>query len=231
MAISATNISVFNVATELNQSTTDVTFAGQIFTSSVVQNSADAGNYHNFNNMTPSNSASFVTAILTPYNAGSDMALANWAYYNHNIQWEVTFELINNGSKDVAVDLYFGANNSSLTDLFYSTNLASGTTDTQTNYLTGLASYNTGYSGYGGSYFILMNAVPADPTNPQYMDVTNAIDTDGAGPDTTRTSFTSVNGTWDFFNNGNFSAFVVAGGTQNVGISWSKRTTFQITFY
>lgn len=221
------------VATELNQSTTDITLRSQLFASCGVITSADAGNFHNFNNMTTANNSSFSLAINQPFNNGTfgaDLLLGNWAYYDHDIDWVVDFELINNGKDTVTVELWFGQSNGSFTDLFYTTTLNANTTDTQNSFTTGIPSYATGFTSYGGEYYILMNAIPNNPVDPQFMDVVSAGDTDGTGSGTTRTNYTAVNGQWDFSTQGNFSTYIVAGNSQNDGISWSKRTTFQIVF-
>jgi hypothetical protein len=180
--------------------------------------------------MTLNNSTNFSNAIYVPYSIGSNLVLSNWAYYDHDVEWEVSFSLVNNARDDVYVELWFGDGNSSFADIFFATTLGPLSTNTQTSFLTGIPSYSTGYVSYSGSYFILMLAVPNNPNEPRIMDVASANDTDGTGSGTNRTTYTSVNGTWDFASNGNFSDWIVAGDNSSQGISWNKRTTFQVDF-
>lgn len=226
MAIGNSNISMFDVAAELQSNTTNIVM-NDLFATSGFISVADAGNYHNFGNMSISNSLSFATTIL--YTAGSNLKLSNWAYYDHNIEWVITFELINNGTADVDVVLWFGQGNGNFTHNFYTTTVPNGGSDNRIDYNTTIASYITGYQSYGGAYFVLMEAISSDVTKTQFMNVTTATDTDGVGGGTTRTTYTSVAGTWDF-NNGNFASWIVAGDNDSTGISWNKRTSFQVVF-
>ena len=193
-----------------------------------------SGNFHNYNNMGLTNSLSFKEAIFDPFNSQDNLAFSNWIGYDHNIYWTVDFVLENAGSADVEVELWFGSSDTASNDQFYTLKVTANTTDTQSSFITSLNSFTTGYSGYGGNYWIHMTANSTDNTLTQFMDVisASASDTDGVGSGTTRTTYTSLYGTHDFLNQSNpFTNWIVAGINQNNGIPWNKRTTFYVYFY
>jgi hypothetical protein len=236
MAIGTTNISMFDIATELTFPTTDIELLDGLYDTSATAGAQDSGNYHNYNNMALGGILSFKESIYDYWSGtatGNPVAvLSHWAGYTHDIEWEVSFVLDNQSNETVDVELWFGPNDVSQSDQFYTISLPKTTTDTQIPYVTTLASKTTGYSNYGGYYWIHMVAIPVDANITKYMDVVSSYDTDGVGASTNRTTWTSVNGTFDFVSNGGaFSNWIVAGNNQNTGIGWNKRTTFEISFY
>lgn len=232
MAISSTNISMFNIATELTHPTSDIELYNGLFNTCNTAGQQDSGNYHNYNTMALSNALSFKQAIYDYWFSPPDVGVvSHWAYYNHNIDWTIDFVIDNQSKGDVdPLNIYFSSSNNTGVDLFYDIKSLAKTTDTLSNYATGLASRTTGYTNYGGYYFIYLECMALNVGATPFMTIT-ASDTDGVGADTTRTTWTDVNGVWDFSTMGSFGNWIVAGADQNTGIGWNKRTTFTITYY
>ena len=233
MPISTTNISMGNIATELTYPTSDIFLYDGLFNTCTTAGQQDSGNYHNYNNMALSNALSFKQAIYDYWVSPPDVGVvSHWAYYNHDIDWIIDFVIDNQSTGAVdPLNIYFSNSNNVGVDLFYNLKSNANTTDTLSNYATGLASRTTGYSNYGGYYFIYLECTVINPTKTQFMEIT-ASDTDGVGASTTRTTWTDVNGAYDFLNvSSSFANWIVAGDNESTGIGWNKRTTFTITFY
>lgn len=231
MPISATNIKMSDIATELTIANSDVGLRDTLFATCQTAGQTDSGNYHNYNNMALSNAISFKQAIYDYYTVSEVGVLSHWAYYNHDIEWIIDFVIDNQTNDGVdPLNIYFSNFNNAGVDLFYNIKSLANTTDTLSNYATDLPSRTTGYVNYGGYYFIYLECTALDPGATPYMSIT-ASDTDGVGDTTVRTTWTDVNGVWDFSSMGSFSNWIVAGDNETSGIGWNKRTTFTITYH
>jgi len=194
-----------------------------------------AGNYHNIS-MGLSGSSTYGQAIYNPYtdtNVYGGLNLSNFSGYDHeDANARMTFAITNNSSVDsISVDLYFSSiQGLQDTILFYSNTIAAGGSDTQTNYDTGVMAWRTLRNlTFGGKYWIAMIATPSGSTL-RYMDVIAVSDSDNLGQGLTRTSYTDINGTFNF-TSGSFYNWLVAGQGSPYGIPWNKRTDFDIIFY
>jgi len=242
MPIGTTNLSMYAIATELNYSgggLADISMVNELYDSSQLSYNSHGGSYHNLG-MTMNLADTFQSAIEAPYSAGGNMALKQWAGYDHNIGINLNY-IINNGSgSDVDVKLFlettpsYGGYFNFFTGMVPMNNMGNVNV---ANYNTTSAAFGNYYSG--GGYWISADISLQMPgARPVNMNVTSAIDTDNKGSGLSRFNYTA-NGTpggpWDLNPNtggSNFLGILASGDNGNAypndGISWNKRTAIVI---
>jgi len=242
MSIGTTNLSMNAIATELNYSgsgLSDISMVNILYDSSQLSYNSHGGSYHNLG-MTMNLANTFQSAIEAPYSAGGNMALKQWAGYDHNIGVNLNY-IINNGSgADVSLKLHlevnpgFGPGFAFFNAIVPMNNMGNVNV---ANFNTTSAAFSNYYSG--GGYWISGDiSLATFAIRPVLMDVTSAVDTDNKGSGIPRFNYTA-NGTpgasWDLnpvSGGGNFTGILVSGDNGGSfptdGISWNKRTTIII---
>jgi hypothetical protein len=243
MSIGTTNLSMYAIATELNYSgsgLSHISMVNELYDSSQLSYNSHGGSYHNLG-MTMNLANTFQSAIEAPYSAGGNMALKQWAGYDHDIGVNLNY-IINNGSGyDVNVKLYletspsYGGYFNFFTGMVPMNN--SGNVNVA-NYNTTSAAFSNYYSG--GGYWISADISLLMPPagRPVNMSVTSAVDTDNKGSGIPRFNYTAdgtPGGPWNLDPNtggSNFLGILASGDNSSPfptdGISWNKRTAIII---
>jgi hypothetical protein len=242
MSIGTTNLSMYAIATELNYSgggLSDISMVNELYDSSQLSYNSHGGSYHNLG-MTMNLANTFQSAIEAPYSAGGNMALKQWAGYDHDIGVNLNY-IINNGSgSDVMVKLFL--ENSPSYSMYF--NIFTGMVPMNNSGNVNVANFNTtsaafsNYYPFGGYWISVDISLLMPGVRSVNMDVTSAIDTDNTGSGLSRFNYTAngtPGGSWDLNPNTGgapFSNIIVSGDNSSPfptdGISWNKRTAIII---
>lgn len=242
MPIGTTNIKMSDIATELQYPSTglsDNSMVNILYDSSQLSYNSHGGSYHNLG-MTMNLANSFQSAIEAPYSAGQNMALKQWAGYDHNIGVNLNY-IINNGSGyDVNVRLFletapsFGGGFQFFAGIVPLNN-AGNVNVANSNTTSGAFGYYP-FGGYWISGDISLLMPPAG--RPVTMNVTSAFDTDNTGSGTARFNYTANGfppGPWNLdpsTGGGPFLDILASGDNSSPfptdPISWNKRTAIII---
>ena len=238
MPIGSTNISMDAIATELMLGTGSYADNGMEATLYITSNDGftpTSGSFHNLNMGLPGLTDSFATNIFNPWASTSNLGLKNWAGYNHDANVMLDVRIDNFSPDDVQYDIELSQNPGSLGSgtIVASGVLTSGNSLVVAFLNTGVAAYSN-FAGGQATYFI--NARFSDISIPNMrcrMDVVSSTDTDGVGAGPNRDNYTVVNGSYDLPGMGTFDANLISGSAWNdpgQGISWNKRTSFEVLF-
>jgi hypothetical protein len=244
MAIGTTNIKMSDIATELQDSVSDVSSYNRLYYSSQVAWNPRAGSYHNYNNMAlPGLTDSFATAIEAKYTASQNMGLKNWAGYDHDHNVILGIRIYNgNAFNDVNFKLYICDSVNGPVGGGTSIPIFSGVVPANNVANISIPNYDTGvpaFSSYGGSGYWIWGDIREITGIPRPTLLTMAGgDTDGVGDAQSiiRLNYQangSPGGVWDLFTAGPFINHLFTGDQTNPfpadPISWNKRTDFIIT--
>ena len=238
MPIGTSNISMSDIEAELKYGAplpgTNLSMDTRLYVTSNNSFTATSGNFHNLAMALPSTVDTFKDAIFDFWTIQDDMGLGNWAGYDHDYPVMLDFQLVNNSPDNINYDLEVSATPGALGGgtTVSSGPLVSGATVTLV-LNTGLPAYTTFGTG-NFEYFINARfqdtmAIPARCV----MAPVAASDTDAVGTGTTRTTYFTANGPYDIVVLGTFDNNLVSGNIWNLlgqGISWNKRTSFQVIF-
>jgi len=216
----ATDLSLFNLYA--HASTTSGISAGS---------SGYAGNFHNLA-MGVSSPGKFANKIWSKWNGGSNLPVGNWGNYffdaNVVLDWNITFDpSFKLGDRLIVVlylsDAYNGGNGNVLSTVANIT-LGPGQSSVVTDFDTQIPAYSTyNTTGYY-IYVVLSSNIPA--SNCIVTITTGFGDTDGVGPDTTRTRYGSAINVGYL---GTFGGIIISGSTTSAQIAYNKRTYFTLT--
>jgi len=234
MPIGTTDISMGNIASELQYTSGDYQLKGTLYNSSQLAYSANGGSYHNLNMALSGLTDSFATAIEAKYTASQNMGLKNWAGYDHDHNAIVSVRVNNgNATNDAYVRIWIsdstGPSAWPLVNQVVPRNNAGNVI---------LNNLNTGapaFSAFNGSngYWLVgdISDLGGGAAN-MPMNIAAAVDTDNVGGGTARLNYSTSVGAWDLVVDGPFINVLVAGnnagGWPNDGVSWNKRTTMVI---
>ncbi len=236
MPIGTTDIAIGSIAGELQYTVGDTQIKATLFQSSVLAYSIHGGSYHNYNNMGPSANVAFKNAIEARYSGSNNMGLSNWMHYNHDANAILNIRVTNNSaSDDVDVRIWITPNSGAASAFMLVNQVCTrvnGNDVILTNYDTGAQAFSNfnsaGYWIYGEITSVTSSGLPC------MMSVVVSTDTDSAGAGTVRTNYTAngtPGGAWDL-NIAPFTGDLVAGDNGNPfpsdGVSWNKRTSFEI---
>ena len=238
MPIGSTNISMDAIATELMLGTGS--FADNSMEATLYYTSNDgftptSGSFHNLNMGLPGLTDSFATNIFNPWAATSNLGLKNWAGYNHDANVMLDVRIDNFSPDDVQYDIELSTNPGALGT---GVSVASGVLTSGNSLVVGFL--NTGVPAYsnfaGGQATYFINAYFVDvsiPTTRCRMGVVSSSDTDGVGAGPNRDNYTVARGAYDLAGMGPFNENLISGSAWNdpgQGISWNKRTSFEVLF-
>ena len=201
-------------------------------TSSGLGSAGIAGNFHNLD-MGVGSTGNFATKIWSVWNSGVNLRVRNWGnyFYDHNVvlDWDISMDSGFKPPDLVAIDIYLSDTNYGAVVTFVtSISLGPGQSSVVTNFDTGIPAYTT--YGANTGYWIYADMSSNIPASDCFVKIPVASygDTDGVGPDTSR----SRNGTTMPANIGMSNTFsgVIFGGTAiGAPIAWNKRTYFALT--
>lgn len=200
-------------------------------TASAIGSSGIAGNFHNMA-MGVGVTGKFAAQIWGFWNGGSDYPVGNWGnyFYDANVvlDWDIFFDPAFKPTDVLSVDLYLsGAYSAGLLSPVTNITLGPGQSSVVTNFDTGLAAYS-GYHTTG--YWIYANISIASSLSNAYVSLPWGFgDTDGVGPDTSRSRRTSGMPANIGTAGSPFSGVLFGGSSINDQIAYNKRTTFRIT--
>lgn len=205
-------------------------------TSSGLGSAGIAGNYHNLA-MGVGTQYNFATQIWTVWNSGVyyDLPVGNWGnYYNdHNVvlDWDISMDPGFKPNEVVGIDLYLSdTNNGSGTNTFVATiSLSPAQSSHELDFNTGIPAYTSFGTNLG--YWIYADiSMTAGSASDSYVKIPSGTfgDTDGVGPDISRSRRTSGM-PYNIGTNGNpFSGVLFGGSAIGAPIAWNKRTYFAL---
>ena len=191
-----------------------------------------AGNFHNLA-MGVGSPGLFAQQIWGVWHGGGDYPVGNWGnyFYDANVvlDWNISMDPAFKPADVVSVDLYLSdAYSAGFLSLVANITLSPGQSSVQTDFDTGLAAYS-GYHTTG--YWIYANISLAGSTSNAFVSLPSGTfsDTDGVGPDTSRSRRTAGM-PWNIGSSGSsFSGVLFGGSAINAQIAYNKRTSFRIT--
>ena len=193
-----------------------------------------AGNFHNLA-IGVGTQDKFATKIWSVWNSGVNLRVGNWGNYYHDanmiLDWDISMESGFKPGDLVSIDLYFSDTNNGAGTNTFITNISLGTGQQSlvTDFNTGIPAYST--YGANTGYWIYADMSSNIPAASCFVKIPIASygDTDGVGPDTSRSPRTSGMPTNIGGGGGGPFSGVLFGGS-NIGspIAWNKRTYFTL---
>lgn len=170
-------------------------------------------------------------AIWVRKDAGTDYLLSNWYNYNQTPNLVMSFEIFNNNVEyDITCEILIYDPSSTSTSSVYTANVPSGSSDSQTDYVTSFVVDSNNLAS--GIYEIWCNVSCiyigfTPPGSGVLSNTTVSFDSDGVGAGTTRVDN----------NIPNFDQFsplsnvpIIQGNISGTGIYANKRTSFTLNF-
>lgn len=205
-------------------------------TSSGLGSAGIAGNYHNLA-MGVGVTGKFAAQIWTVWNSGVyyDLPVGNWGnyFFDHNVvlDWDISMDPGFKPSDVAQIDLYLSdTNNGSGTNtLVANIPLAQGQSSHQVDFNTQIPAY-TNYGTSLGYWIYADISMTAGSASDSFVKIPSGTfgDTDGVGPDISRSRRTSGM-PYNIGTNGNpFSGVLFGGSNINAPIAWNKRTYFAL---
>lgn len=195
-----------------------------------------AGNFHNLA-MGVSSPDYFANKIWSKWNGGSNLPVGNWGNYNYDanvvLDWDISMAANFKPADLFACDIYLtdaynggaGGNNYLVANI----SLGAGQSSVEVDFDTQIPAFSTfqttGYQTTGYYIYVVLSS-NITGSNCIVRGITGGFgDTDGVGPDTTRTIY---GGQINVGMSNTFNGIIVSGSTQSAQIAYNKRTYFTL---
>jgi len=241
MPIPTSDIAIGDIAATLIPSSTDVSLYNLYDHASTTSginggSSGYAGNFHNLA-MGVSSPDYFANKIWGQWHYGSDLPVGNWGNYNYDanvvLDWDISMAANFKPADLFACDIYLtDAYNGGAGNVLYlvaNISLGAGQSSVVTDFDTSIPAFSTFQtSGYmtTGYYIYVVLSSNITGSNCIVRVISGGFgDTDGVGPDTTRTRYSNQ---INVGMSNTFNGIIISGSTVSAQIAYNKRTYFTI---